>query len=64
VAKSRRLPTIEQSNPLVDLDPCLGKRRYETEEEARRCSRFRPYRCLCGGWHVSHHPARKGAGRI
>lgn len=62
-AESRHV-NIEAANPDVALNPCLGKVRFDTEEEAVAQSSFRPYFCgWCGGFHTSSHGfkgSRKG----
>lgn len=55
---------MESANPDVELNPCLGKVRFESEEQAHEASSFRPYFCgWCSGWHTSAHGfkgSRKG----
>ncbi len=55
---------MEEANPPVTLNPCLGKVRFETEEQALAESSFRPYFCpWCEGFHTSAHGfkgSRKG----
>lgn len=63
---SKRHVQIEAANPAVELDPCLGKVKFATEEEALAQSSFRPYLCAWGSephWHTSAHGfkgSRKG----
>lgn len=62
--QAKRHVQIEAANPAVDLNPCLGKVRHESEDEAKEAASFRPYFCVwCEGWHTSNHGfkgARKG----
>jgi len=52
----KRHARIDAANPMTDLNPCLGKVRFETEEQANEQSSFRPYFCAwCQGWHTSAH---------
>lgn len=54
--QAKRHVQFESANPDVDLAPCLGKVRFETEEEAIEKASFRPYFCVwCTGWHTSAH---------
>jgi hypothetical protein len=54
--QSKRHITIEAANPVTDLPACLGKVRYESEQDAVRESSFRPYFCpWCEGYHTSAH---------
>lgn len=56
--QAKRHVQIEAANPVVDLDPCLGKVKFDTEESASAESSFRPYFCGWGAephWHTSAH---------
>lgn len=61
--QAKRHVQMESANPLVDLNPCLAKMRFESEEEANAKSDLRAYFCIwCNGWHTSAH-GFKGARR-
>jgi hypothetical protein len=66
MSKNERLVTIEAANPSNDVPPCLGKKRYETEEEAAAGTspNHRVYFCAWDGphYHTSAH-GYKGARR-
>lgn len=61
--QAKRHVQMLSANPIVDLNPCLGKVRFETEAEATEKASFRPYFCVwCNGYHTSAH-GFKGARR-
>jgi hypothetical protein len=59
--------SITEANPINDVPACLGKKRFETELEARQRKNqtkgiaLRVYYCAwCDGWHLSKQDKVKG----
>ncbi len=62
----RRLPDIQESNPDVAINACLGKSPFPTEERALISARGKGsvYHCVwCDQWHLTLR-GLKGARRI